>query len=113
MSPCVIKLDARYLYSELPVEVVHDLLSDVITRYEGFFTFGQPLYPDGMPELLLKVLMEGYGFAACSEPLNIAVIDLRAVRVGVKQQIDPQWNDVFAGRILAQTFASTLSAHRN
>jgi hypothetical protein len=113
MTPCVIKLDGQCLYSELPVEVIHGLLADVVTRYESLFTFGEPVYPSGMPELLFKVLLDGYGFAACSDSLNIDVLDLRAVRVNANPQPDPQWKDVFVGRILATTFASTINAPRN
>lgn len=109
MNPCVIKLDGQHLYSELPVEQIHDLLADVVTRYESFFTFSEPKYPDGMPELLFKVLSDGYGFATCSNPLNIEVVDLRAVRVIANPKPDQQWKDVFAGRILAATFASTIN----
>ncbi|MPQ69253.1 hypothetical protein [Pseudomonas sp. MWU12-2323] len=105
----MIQLDDQFLYSELPVEQIHDLLADVVARYESFFTFCEPKYPDGVPELLFKVLSDGYGFATCSNPLKIEVVDLRAVRVVGSPHPGQQWKDVFAGRILAATFASTIN----
>src|SRR5690606_26227187 len=106
---CVIKLDTNYLYTELSAELVHDLLADVITRYQGFFTFDKPVYPEGQAELLFKVLADGYGLASCTDSLGVEVIDLRAVRVEPKVKPDVKWKDPFAGRIMAATFASTIN----
>lgn len=109
MNACVIKLDNQHLYVELPEAVIHDVLADVVTRYESFFTFAEPTYPEGQPKLLFKVLSAGYGLSKCSDSLGLPVIDLRAVRVMPKTEVDPQWADVFVGRILAATFASTIN----
>ena len=109
MDACVIKLDHKHLYVELPASLVRDLLSDVVTRYESFFTFGEPVYPDGQPELLYNVLSDGYGLQSCDESLGVEVIDLRAQRVTANAAPKKQWKDVFAGRILAATFASTIN----
>lgn len=109
MNPCVIKLDSQYLYTELAASLVHELLADVVTRYEGLFTFSDPHYPDGKPELLFKVLAEGYGLPICTDSLGIEVVDLRTVRIEAKAKSDDQWKEVFAGRILAATFARTIN----
>jgi hypothetical protein len=109
MNACVIKLDSQRLYVQLPLELVHELLADVVTRYESFFTFGDPVYPDGQPELLFKALSEGYALAACDESLGVDVVDLRALRVEPKPAADAKWKDPFVGRILASAFASTIN----
>lgn len=109
MNACVIKLDQNCLYAELPASLVLDLLSDVLGRYEGFFTFSEPVYPDGQPELLYKVLSSGYGLKACDEAVGLEVVDLRAVRIQASPALNDQWKDVFVGRILAATFASTIN----
>lgn len=109
MNPCVIKLDNNRLYSELSADIVCDLISDVVTRYESFFTFSEPHYPEGQPELLYKVLANGYGLASCDESVGIEVVDLRALRLSAKLAPDDQWKDLFVGRILAATFASTIN----
>ncbi|MCF5371331.1 hypothetical protein [Pseudomonas syringae] len=105
----MIKLDTQYLYIELPEAVIHDLLADVVTRYESFFTFAEPTYPEGQPELLFKVLSAGYDLSICSSSLGVPVIDLRALRVMARTKTNPQWADVIVGRILAATFASTIN----
>lgn len=109
MNACVIKLDHKRLYAELPPSLVLDLLSDVVTRYERLFTFCEPHYPDGQPELLFKALACGYGLSPCDEAVGIETVDLRTVRVSAKHAPDDQWKDVFVGRILAATFASTIN----
>lgn len=109
MNACVIKLDHNRLYAELPADLVRDLLSDAVTRYESFFTFGEPVYPDGQPELLYDVLSNGYGLQSCDESVGIEVIDLRAQRVEPNSAPQARWKDIFAGRILAATFASTIN----
>lgn len=109
MKACVIKLDHNRLYTELPPSLVRELLSDVVARYESFFTFSDPAYPDGQPELLYKVLADGYGLQPCDESVGIEVVDLRALRVEASSVLNDQWKDVFAGRILAATFASTIN----
>lgn len=109
MNVCVIKLDNYHLYAELPSSLVLDMLSDVVTRYESLFTFCEPHYPNGQPELLFKVLASGYGLAACDEAVRIETIDLRALSVSANPAPDDQWKDVFVGRILAATFASTIN----
>ena len=109
MTACVIKLDQQRLFTDLPACLVRDLLSDVVARYESFFTFSEPVYPDGQPELLFKVLLNGYGLKPCDESVGIEVVDLRALRVDASATPNDQWKDVFAGRILAATFASTIN----
>lgn len=109
MNACVIKLDQNRLYIDMPASFVRDLLSDVVARYESFFTFGEPVYPDGQPELLYKVLSDGYDLQPCAESVGLEVVDLRAVRVEASSTPDAQWKDVFVGRILASTFASTIN----
>ncbi|HDS1721567.1 hypothetical protein NPS53_08660 [Pseudomonas putida] len=105
----MIKLDQKRLYVELPANLVRDLLADLVTRYESFFTFGEPVYPDGQPELLYNVLSNGYDLQPCDESVGVEVIDLRAERVVANSAPKEQWKDVFAGRILAATFASTIN----
>lgn len=108
MNKCVIKLDGQYLLAELPGNVIQHLLGDVVARYESFFTFDQPSYPEGQAELLFKVLAEGYGLSSCSRSIGLEVIDLRAVRVSANQSIDDEWKDPIAGRIMAAAFSSTI-----
>lgn len=109
MNACVIKLDQNHLYAELPPDLMLELLSDVVTRYESFFTFCEPHYPDGQPELMFKVLSSGYGLASCDKAVGIETVDLRAVRLSANLAPDEQWKDVLVGRILAATFASTIN----
>lgn len=109
MNACVIKLDQNRLYADLPASLVIDLLSDVLARYESFFTFSEPVYPDGQPELLFKVLSSGYGLPPCDESVGIEVVDLRALRVEASSAPSDQWKDMFAGRVLAAIFASTIN----
>lgn len=109
MNACVIQLDNRRLYVELPVGLVHELLADIVTRYESLFTFMEPVYPNGQPELLYLALTEGYGLPSCSDSVGIEVVDLRALSVVANPMPSEQWKDLHVGRILAQTFASTLS----
>jgi hypothetical protein len=109
MNACVIKLDNLCLYVDLPATEVRKLLGDVVARYEGFFTFSEPSYPEGQPELLYKVLADGYGLPPCAESVCVEVIDLRAMRVLPNAETDDQWKDPFASRILASAFASTIN----
>ena len=109
MNACVIKLDAQRLYAELPAQKIRELLGDVVARYESFFTFGEPSYPEGQPELLFRVLADGYGLAQCADYVGLEVVDLRALRVHPNAKTDSQWKDPFAGRILALAFASTIN----
>ena len=109
MNACVIKLDDSRLYVELPSQLVHELLADIVTRYERFFTATEPVYPRGKPELLYQALSEGYGLLTCSESLKLEVVDLRAVDVKANMEPDEQWKELHVGRILALSFASTLS----
>lgn len=109
MTPCVIKLDKDHLYTELNTELVQDLLGDIVTRYEALFTFGEPSYPLGKAELLFEVLRDGYGLQHCSTSIGIDVIDLRSLQVKAHDKTAEMWRDVFAGRIMARAFASTLT----
>ena len=109
MNASVIKLNQQRLYIELPAPMVHDLLADLVTRYESFFTFGEPSYPEGQPALLFKALSEGFGLPACGESLGLEVIDLAALKVQSKAVPDPRWKDLHVGRILAAAFASTIN----
>ena len=109
MNACVIKLDQQHLYTDLPASLVRELLSDVLARYESFFTFREPVYPDGQPELLYEILFNSYGLKPCGATVGIEVVDLRALRVEASASPNDQWKDVFAGRILAATFASTIN----
>lgn len=109
MNACVIKLDNRCLYLELPASLVRELLADIVTRYERLFTFMEPIYPQGKPELLFKALADGYGLPACTESVGVDVLDLRAHDVEANAVVDVQWKEPHVGRILAQTFASTIN----
>lgn len=109
MTPCVIKLDKDHLYTDLDKELVYDLLGDIVTRYEALFTFGEPSYPLGKAELLFEVLRDGYGLQHCSTSIGIDVIDLRSLQVKAHDKTAEMWRDVFAGRIMARAFASTLT----
>ncbi|WP_121498123.1 hypothetical protein [Pseudomonas aeruginosa] len=109
MTASVIKLHQQRLYVELPAPVVHELLADMVTRYESFFTFGEPTYPEGQPALLFKALSEGYGLPTCGESLGLEVIDLAELKVQPNAAPDPLWKDLHVGRILAAAFASTIN----
>jgi len=109
MNACVIKLDNRRLYVELPACLIHELLADIVTRYESLFTFMEPVYPNGQPELLYLALNEGYGLPPCGDSVGIDVVDLRVLSVSANPTPDAQWKDLHVGRILAQTFASTIN----
>ena len=109
MTPCVIKLDKDHLYTELGRTLVYDLLGDIVTRYEELFTFGKPTYPLGKAELLFEVLRDGYGLQHCSTSIGIDVIDLRSLQDSAHDKSAEMWRDVFAGRIMARAFASTLT----
>jgi len=110
MKSCLISLDNQFLYCDLPPDLVGDLLADIVTRYEGLFTFASPVYPDGKAALLFSVLREGYGLMPCSAGIDLDVIDLMKSDIKPASQPDDQWKDVFAGRVLARTFATTLSS---
>ncbi len=109
MNACVIKLDSRRLYVELPACLVHELLADIVTRYERLFTFMEPVYPQGKPELLFEVLADGYGLPACTESVGVDVVDLRVHDVEANAEADMRWKELHVGRILAQKFASTIN----
>jgi hypothetical protein len=108
-NACVIKLNDQRLYADLPPALVQDLLADIVTRYEGFFTFGDSVYPEGQPALLFKVLSDGYGLAHCAESVGLDVVDLGVLRVQAKAVSDPVWKELHAGRTLAAIFASTIN----
>ncbi len=109
MNASVIKLDNKRLYIDLPASMVHELLADMVTRYESFFTFGPPAYPAGQPALLFKALEEGYGLASCNESVGLEVVDLGTLKVVANECPDPKWKDLHVGRILAEAFASTIN----
>lgn len=109
MNACVIRLDDCRLYVELPAQLVHELLVDIVTRYERLFTATEPVYPKGQAELLFHVLSDGYGLPTCADSLKLDVVDLRSVVVNAKVEADAQWKELHVGRILALTYASTLS----
>ncbi len=112
MTPCVIKLDEQHLYSELSTELLTELLGDMVTRYESFFTFGQPVYPFGQAELLFQVLRDGYGLQSCSEGIGVEVVDLRSMRIQAQLQTDDKWKEQLVGRMLGKAFADTLTINR-
>lgn len=109
MNSSVIKLDNKRLYIDLPASMVHELLADMVTRYESFFTFAPPVYPAGQPALLFKALEEGYGLASCDESVGVEVVDLGTLKVEANDFPDAQWKDLHVGRILADAFASTIN----
>jgi len=109
MNACVIQLDNRRLFVELPERLVHELLADIVTRYESLFTFMEPVYPKGKAELLFLALSEGYGLPSCTESVGVDVVNLRALSVEANAMADEQWKELHVGRILAQTFASTIN----
>lgn len=109
MKACMVKIDDRYLYSELDVELMTDLLADVISRYESLFTFHQPSYLEGQAELLYSALKDGYGLSPCDSSIGIKTIDLRTIQLCPKTIPSDQWKEEGVGRILAQEFSRTIN----
>lgn len=109
MNPCLIHFDGCYLYSELSVELMSELLSDIVTRYESFFTFSEPSYPEGQASLLFHVLKEGYGFCACHKAIGIETINLGSTLITSSNDTSDQWKEERVGRLLANAFSRTIN----
>lgn len=109
MTPCVITLGDKSLYCDLSASLINELLADIISRYEGLFMMSDPIYPNGKADLLFRVLHEGYGLQPCDASIGVETVDLRTADVKANSQPNQQWKDIFAGRVMAQIFASTLS----
>lgn len=113
MNPCLIKLDDMKLYSGLSADMTRELLADIVTRYEGLFMVLEPVYLEGKPELLFQVLQHGYGLIECNSGIHLEVIDLRTEQVEPNKSPVEKWKDIFAGRVMAQAFARTLTTDRS
>lgn len=109
MTCCVIKLDDRYLFLELPVTDALELAVDLVTRYEQLFTFAEPSYPEGKADLIFRVLHDGYGLPLCHSSVGIEILDLRVIDIQPQTTPNPKWKELHAGRLLAGAFAETIN----
>lgn len=108
--PVAIQLGSDYLYTDLSVDLAYSLMSDIISRYEGFFFFSEAVYPDGKAELLFHILKDGYGLAQCADSVGIDVIDLTTFDVPAIAAEEGAWREEAAGRLLAQVYSKTIQA---
>lgn len=108
---CLIRLDNRALFCDLPAHLVMDLLADTLARYEALFVVRSPVYPKGRAELLYQVLQEGFGLQPCELAPGAEIISLHDTALQAKACPEKKWKDEHSGRALARLFAATLSNH--